>query len=114
MHLLVPNLRPRFCNVKTKNVQNSHGGFLIYAMYHHTGTILDSQKVRAKENLMLSHGGHSHRQTSDYNLIVNPITVIAFSHFNCMTLNKASNSTMTLSVIKCPMFVFGSVLRGST
>ena len=49
---------------------SSHGGHLTNAMYHHGNTLIkltlhdetkkrahDSQKVRAKENLKLSHGG---------------------------------------------------------
>ena len=54
-----------------------HWGFLTFAMYHHRESIIklthydetkkrahDSQKVRAKENLKLSHGGPSQRQAA--------------------------------------------------
>ena len=60
--------------LKHKKVFSSHEGFLTTAMYHHRETILsndtkkrvhDSQIVRAKENLKLSHGGPSQRRASD-------------------------------------------------
>ena len=72
--LLVPNLRPRFCVVEVQEMFSSHGGHLTNAMYHHGNTLIkltlhdetnkrahDSQIVRAKENLKLSHGGSSYR-----------------------------------------------------
>ena len=74
--LLVPNLRPRFCRCRsTRNVQlawrpsnecnvSSWRNTLI-KLTHHDETkqrAHDPQRVRAKENLKLSHGGSSHRQ----------------------------------------------------
>ena len=61
--------------VEVQEIISSHGGHLTNAMYHHGKNILinilhhdetkkrahDSQIVRAKENLKLSHGGSSYR-----------------------------------------------------
>ena len=60
--------------VEVQEMFSSHGGFLTNAMYHHGETLIqltrhdetkkrayDSQIVRAKENLKLSHGGSSYR-----------------------------------------------------
>ena len=58
---------------------NSHGGFLTIAIYHHREKKLiklthyeetkksahDSQIVRAKENIKLSHGGPSQKHATD-------------------------------------------------
>ena len=60
--------------VEIQEMFSSHGGHLTNAMYHHGETLIklthpdktkksahDSQIVRAKENLKLSHGGSSYR-----------------------------------------------------
>ena len=59
--------------VEVQEMFSSHGGHLTNAMYHHGETLIklthhdetkkmahDSQIVRAKENLKLSHGGSSY------------------------------------------------------
>ena len=55
---------------------SSHGGFLNIAIYHHREithygetkkSAIDSQLVRAKENLKLRHGGPRQRQASGTN-----------------------------------------------
>ena len=61
-------------NAEVQEMFSSHGGHLTNAMYHHGNTLIkltlhdetkkrahDTQKVRAKENLKLSHGGSSYR-----------------------------------------------------
>ena len=60
--------------VEVQEMFSSHGGLLTNAMYHHGNTLIklthhdetkkrahDSQIVRAKEDLKLSHGGSSYR-----------------------------------------------------
>ena len=60
--------------VEVQEMFSSHGGHTTNAMYHHGNTLIkltihdetkkrahDSQIVRAKENLKLSHGGSSYR-----------------------------------------------------
>ena len=69
---------------------SSHGGHLTNAMYHHGDILIklthhdetkkrayDSQIVRAKENLKLSHGGSSYRLASGTNT---PIKALRQSH----------------------------------
>ena len=78
MHFTVTKFALDSAVVEAQTLLSSHGGFVNIAMYHHRVTIIilthydetkksayNSQIIRDKENLKLSHGGPSYSQASD-------------------------------------------------